>query len=246
MRFREMPPSVGDGEKSEEELDDDSMEETTSRAEAEVKNPEEVGGATEEQRQEEAEKIQDNFRKYAKTRREIAESFNEAEKAEYKKAYDRMTEEMKDRVSEISSSLEEENFDGVREKSEEAEQEVKKSMGKGKEWLGAGVDFVKVEIIPFLDKIISEETLETAENTVKTLKKKAEILKDLVSCLEDMGGSSQEIVVNCKEALSVLKKMRGLEGGEKTYQDEWGVENKRILKETVIKNGGEYVEEEYE
>ena len=238
MGLREIPPDVGGDENLGEKLDDGSMEEITDK---ELGNSEEVEGVTEEQQQEEAEKIQENFRDYAKKRREIAdEDFN---KEEYERAYARMTEEIKERMDEIIGLLDEGNFGGVRKKTEEAEWEVEKSMGKGKEWLGAGVDFVKVEIIPLLDKIISEETVETLENTAKTLEKKAIILKRMVGCLEEMGGSSKEIITNCNEALSVLKRMRSVEGGEQIYQDGWGVENRRLLQETLKNNGGEVSEE---
>ena len=65
----------------------------------------------------------------------------------------------------------------------------------------------------------------------------------MVGCLEEMGGSSKEIITNCNEALSVLKRMRSVEGGEQIYQDGWGVENRRLLQETLKNNGGEVSEE---
>jgi len=226
MNSNEMPPNV-------EDINNNSMEKE------EIKKPKRVEEITEEQRQEEAEKIQDNFRKYAKQKREIIdESFN---KEEYERAYAIMTNDVKDRIDEISSFLQEENFAGVRKKTEEAEIEVEKSMGKGKEWLGAGVDFVKTEIIPFLDKIINEETV---ENIAKTLEKKVMILKRLVNCLENMEGSSQEIVANCKEALNDLKRMKNTTEGEKIYQSGWNIENEKALRKTLEENGGKTEEQE--
>ena len=248
MKFGEIPPNAGGDENPEEKLNDNSMEE---KIDEKLGNPEEVEGTTEEQQREEAEKIQDNFRGYAKKRREIAEDFDKGEREEYKRAYDIMTSEIGGKVDEIKSFLQEGDFAGVRKKAEKAEWDVKNLARNGKEWLGAGIDFVKVEIIPLLDKILEMETVETFENTVGTMEKKVLILKRLIDRLENEEGSNQEIIINCNEALSVLKKARSViksvgdkgeisdENKRKYLSGYWGVEDERELEEIVIKNGGE-------